>query len=1223
MKILSVRFKNLNSLVGEWIIDFTHPDYSSDGIFAITGPTGAGKTTILDAICLGLYGRTPRLEKVTKSSNEIMSRQAGECFAEVCFQTQNGRYRCHWSQHRARKRPDGELQQARHEISDADSGVVLESRINQVSAFIDGATGMDFDRFTRSMLLAQGGFAAFLQARPDERSPILEQITGTEIYSRISMQVHERRSMERERLDLMQAELAGIHILTNDEERDLQADLKAKGLREEALSGKVEKIRQALAWLEGITTLERELTSIHERLQRYEERQQAFEPDSARLKKALMAMGIEADYRDTATLRAQQGLEKNELHEAIALLPRKREALVAAQSVKQSAWAGLCEAQERLASESETIRRVRTLDILFREQKEHLVEKDRAISEAESQAREYVGSREKNENTLKQLQAVLESVLDYQAKHAADAALIADLAAIAAAIRLFRERETGCQQVREAIAEVTRRMDAITAEDEAIRRGHEELLGQMERVQGDIGHLVDETETTLKGRDIGKWRDEMVMLKEREHHLVRAVEWMERMDKSQSERDRLEAALENLHAGHARRIKAMGSLSDRKEHLEKQVSALEAQVSLVGRIRSLEQERNCLEDGSPCPLCGATEHPYAKGNVPELSGYEASLKKAKDAWNNVSGELGTVEKELAAMGADIRHTEDAMKEKQEVFDVEKKRFNRALQELDIKTTAKKQPQRVYDEISLVQEQIASASRVVAIAGDKERNLESMQKTLEDIRKKIESSAGFLRETARKLEAAEFERQQMGKEYEIREKEIEKSRVAVFTDVRPFGIKLGSEADLDATLQDLTSRRDVWLARQGEKAELEKGIHELKAKIDRDTALLLKLEKDVAEMCEQRANMLKQYEATAALRRGLYGDKDTDQEEKRLTNVVEKARDSFEKAREACEMTEREMSTLKEKIGLLETKTEAMAKKLTQSEKSLMERFAKAGFDNESDYLTSCLPEDRRELLVETEKALIKEKTELDARLRDRSDALAKERSKCLTDQPAETIKEELVACELELRQLRTDMGGITRVLSEDESLKRQQQQRLGQIEAQRRECSRWDDLHLIIGSADGKKFRNFAQGLTFEIMIKHANLQLRKMSDRYLLVSDSSLPLELNVIDHYQAGEIRSTKNLSGGESFLVSLALALGLSRMASRNVRVDSLFLDEGFGTLDDDALETALEALAELHQDGKVIGVISHVPAIKERIAAQIQVIPGTGGRSTLAGPGCRRA
>jgi exonuclease SbcC len=114
----------------------------------------------------------------------------------------------------------------------------------------------------------------------------------------------------------------------------------------------------------------------------------------------------------------------------------------------------------------------------------------------------------------------------------------------------------------------------------------------------------------------------------------------------------------------------------------------------------------------------------------------------------------------------------------------------------------------------------------------------------------------------------------------------------------------------------------------------------------------------------------------------------------------------------------------------------------------------------------------------------------------------------------------------------------------------------------------------------------------------------------------------LNVIDSYQANEVRTTKNLSGGETFIVSLALALGLSRLASQRVRVDSLFLDEGFGTLDEEALDVALDTLSSLQQEGKLIGVISHVPALKERISTKIQVSPKGAGRSVLMGPGCSR-
>ncbi|MFT7235154.1 MAG: exonuclease SbcC [Methylophagaceae bacterium] len=127
------------------------------------------------------------------------------------------------------------------------------------------------------------------------------------------------------------------------------------------------------------------------------------------------------------------------------------------------------------------------------------------------------------------------------------------------------------------------------------------------------------------------------------------------------------------------------------------------------------------------------------------------------------------------------------------------------------------------------------------------------------------------------------------------------------------------------------------------------------------------------------------------------------------------------------------------------------------------------------------------------------------------------------------------------------------------------------------------------------------------------------MTDRYLLIRDIEEPLKLNVVDNYQGGEVRSIRNLSDGESFVASLTLALGLSEMASRNDRVDSLFIDEGFGTLDEDALESALDALSELQQDEKLMGVISHIPALKERISTQIEVSAKSHG-SEITGPGC---
>ena len=195
--------------------------------------------------------------------------------------------------------------------------------------------------------------------------------------------------------------------------------------------------------------------------------------------------------------------------------------------------------------------------------------------------------------------------------------------------------------------------------------------------------------------------------------------------------------------------------------------------------------------------------------------------------------------------------------------------------------------------------------------------------------------------------------------------------------------------------------------------------------------------------------------------------------------------------------------------------------------------------------------------------------------------------------------------------------------AQDERRKLQEdnQELVKKRDAQAEISGNWKALNNLIGQKDGGKFRVFAQRITLQMMIGLANKQLQRMSGRYTLTtSPGDDGLALSVIDNEQAGEIRPTENLSGGERFIVSLALALGLSQISGSKARVDSLFLDEGFGSLDADSLNTALDALGEVKREGRMIGIISHVEALRERIAAQIRVIPKTEGVSVLEGPGC---
>ena len=214
------------------------------------------------------------------------------------------------------------------------------------------------------------------------------------------------------------------------------------------------------------------------------------------------------------------------------------------------------------------------------------------------------------------------------------------------------------------------------------------------------------------------------------------------------------------------------------------------------------------------------------------------------------------------------------------------------------------------------------------------------------------------------------------------------------------------------------------------------------------------------------------------------------------------------------------------------------------------------------------------------------------------------------------IENELEQLTIKQKSLQIDLGKIQQSISYDQQNKQLQSHLLQQIKEQQIVLDELSYLNNLIGSADGAKFRKFAQGLTLNHLVSLANEQLNKLDGRYQLQCQQSDTLSLEVVDTWQADSVRDTKTLSGGESFLVSLALALALSDLVSSKTSIDSLFLDEGFGTLDNDTLEIALVALDNLNASGKMIGIISHVEALKERIDVQVKVEKQSGlGISTL--------
>ena len=962
MRIHTIRLANLNALTGTWEIDLDHPAYS-DNIYALTGPTGAGKTTILDAISLALYGRTPRLARIGKAGNEIMSRHSGTCHAEITFSTRTGRYRSHWSQHRARRKAGGELQNPKHELADAESGELLAIGLKDVAAAIERLTGMDYQRFTRAMLLAQGDFAAFLRAAPDERAPLLEQITGTEIYSRISIAVHERLRDALEQQRQLATETAGItpldaatHTALTQESAALQKQLAALATRQQQTAA-------ALARAQNIAELTAELARLDEQHTAHQAALARFAPERERLAAAQSAALLDADYARLDTLRRAQQQNSR----ALAALDEQAPALArtheTANQALTAASARVHSEKQRLAAAQPRWQQTRAYDHTLRHQREQLA-------------------------TLEQSAA---------AHTAAQTALAAAEKHAAAA----RENSV--------------RADVARKKTETALAAH------------------------LQGRLLREYRAE-------KDNILRELAYHQ-------------------------------------------------------RIADLEQQRAHLHDGEPCPLCGATEHPYAS----ELPAQPDDLTTRLEA-------LDTYIKQAETLGEQHENAQRAL------------------------ASAREKQQQTENTLALA----AEKTRNSAVHAEQHAALQQTHaQTLAARQALLANRDPDAEETAQQHAIAEAEAA------------MEKARDTCQTAQTAAAANQQQRAQLHARLT--TQQQELQTAEQQFAAAL--------------------------GMCSEIA-------------------------------APSPAGRSPQRGRDG------------EGVDDVPCAPKISTFSISDHPHSNTSSRAATTFPDETAWQAARLPAATREALARQAAALDQQTLTLHTRQQDRAARLATLTAQSADDPDTATLQARQEADEHTRQQHQQTLAANQHRLAEHERASERLAAQQQAIAKQAAETRRWQNLHELIGAADGKKYRNYAQSLTFASVIAQANRQLVQLSDRYLLTADPARPLELNIIDNYQGGETRSAKNLSGGESFIVSLALALGLAQMSGENMQIDTLFLDEGFGTLDEETLDSALETLAQLRTHGKHIGIISHVAALTERIATRIQITPQNGGNSIISGPGCRR-
>lgn len=1211
MRINRLLLKNLNSLRGEFALDFDRSPLAEAGIFAITGPTGAGKTTILDAIAVALYGQTPRL--VAGSSGELLSRNSGECFAEVEFTVARGRYRSRWSRRRARGKADGAMQPTAMELVEitAHGERIIEEQVRAVIERVEALTGLDFARFTRSVMLAQGSFASFLKAKENERAELLERMTGTRIYSLISMEVFTRAREERSRLDELVAINAHLDLLPPEQLAELEQEAAtlttAIAAGEEALRGL--RAREAVAL--RFAALQEARRAAEEELAAVVAEEGTAAPAFARLALAEAARPLAVDLRELDALTGQQQALQAE---AGLLAERGRRLRAELESARQARLALTEEAarfNEAAQLREEKIQEAERMDQQIRIQQQELARRRQAITAMEGEQARLAAEGEGQRLRLEQGASRMAALDRALRESAGDAALGQELSLLAERLQGLAGHRLRFSDNRRQQERIEQELTRLAEERERLQRQRlttDQALGEL---QGRLAAGEAAVVAALGGRSCEELEHSLAAQRQRLAALTALaglVDEVATLSREQSGRESRQQALttELAQCGAQRQ-----QLHERLRHGEELLALMEERQTLAARVATYEEERARLLQGTPCPLCGAVDHPWSatvEPGLPQPDQARSAVVAQRHALQTLGKDLGALDNRLA----------------------ERERENTTLAR-EIGATGERIGQlRAEVARQLAAVGLATPDQLLPVKAALEQAMVADEERLAAIRKGQSANDAVLRElmTAEKGGAAvvvelekvqalianhEATRQGCREEEEgLRLRGGELSAVLT-TELAPYGVALpqpGQEEGVSAQLRQRWQRYDQ--ARQERVELVASEARERQAlavtssqleggqlRLSRELEVARAMEEDIAAITRNRVALLGDEPAATAReglarQRGLLETRVASQEQL-FASVGSQLATQDELARNTATQLER-----------LALAAQGLAAALTAKARAV-------GIADLDALRAAVLPEEEFQALSEQRQAITRRRRRVDDRLVELKGELAglgPEAAAMDRGALAESIR---VASETLAGQQQALGAGRERLRRQQE-LALEYRQRLQAIDRQRQEQQRRQLLSDLIGSADGKKFRRFAQGLTLDHLIALANRQLARLSDRYLLRRHQGEELGLEIIDTYQADAIRPTGTLSGGEEFLVSLALALGLANLSGQT-RIDSLFLDEGFGTLDTETLETALSALAALQESGKTIGIISHVDALKERIPVQIRLQKLAGGFSAM--------
>ena len=1209
MKILAIRLKNLASLAGPFEIDFTAEPLASAGLFAITGQTGAGKSTLLDALCLALFGAVPRLgdtgqAKMPDADSDIsigdprtlLRRGTGGGYAEVDFVGVNGRrYRARWEANRARDKASGKLQNSRQSLIDLDSDQLLASQKTEYKTQLELALGLNFEQFTRAVLLAQSEFSAFLKANDNERSELLEKLTDTALYTQLGRRAFDKAKDAKDAHKQLQDQATGVVPLAAEARAELDQQLATAQQQLKTQQAQLKQLELQHTWLKELREWQERQQSATEQLQRAQadwDGQGQQREDLSRLEHLAPQRHQFARQVELGTLLTPLAAQIQQHREQQTALHTRQEQAHAQQVAAQAA---LAEALKHQADAAPLLRQA----VEAQSTLAHLT-KDLAKRTEDQQQHEVACTQ--GQTLLKGLQDKHTHVAERLQRLAAELERSATLAPLSDAWGAYRDRlqqlmlignrlNKGQSELPQLEQRATTAAEKFAQQRDALDLLYQEAGAEphavAEQIQLLASLLQDNRKQQRAFEDLTRLWDNQQQL---DQH---AASLTQKLADAQQQREQLnQSGLQTK----AELAVAEQTLTVTKQLLERQ---------RLARSASVEELREQLQDDQPCPVCGSHEHPYHQPEALLQSlgrhdeNEEATAQKAvdvlKEKLTELRGEVGGLiaqQKEFLQQQEQLATQQHALKPSLDAHPLSASLFNQ--------DAAKRS--------TWLAQQLAQLTQ--SITQDEQRQGALLN---------LQQNAGRLQQ---QLQAAQDASQQARQLLVDQQRELSNDRERLDEELHAFASLLPAETleglrrEPAATFMQLDQQVSQRLEQLGhqrdelaEQQERQQAIEKEQTHQQHRQQQLDALHQHVTELSAQR-------QAAQAQLTALLGDHaSAEQWQQQLDQAVAQARQRETDANQQLQDLRNALVQLAADLKAQQERQQA----LTAEQHSLDERLSEwralhPELDDEG--LTRLLAFDDSQISALRQQVQHSEKAVEQAKvlLHEREQRLAEHQALHNGNLDADQLDGSLATLNQQLAEGEKHCAELRARQAEDQRRQDANHALAEQITQAYEEWQRWARLNALIGSATGDTFRKIAQAYNLDLLVHHANVQLRQLVRRYRLKRGGSM-LGLLVMDTEMGDELRSVHSLSGGETFLVSLALALGLASMASSTLKIESLFIDEGFGSLDPESLQLAMDALDGLQAQGRKVAVISHVQEMHERIPVQIQVKRQGNGLSTL--------